>query len=356
MFTNTNESNWRKWVLGHLVNFDASGDGVYASSKNNPINATLTTNPYGYSATVLDAIQNVDFSRYPLPDIRQLSCDISDHHGLSPNEVLVGAGIDGLIAEIIRGLFSEGDHLIMPAVTFPNAAFITRICGGAVDLSPMRDETFLDLNAMGNLLHKDVKAIYIANPNNPTGEIICPEQMIRSLYQESSILIVDEANIEFGGESCMRYFRTHPNMIILRTFSKGYGLAGFRVGYACGNPELLRLIDRSRPPFPISSTACAAARAALADQGHLKRGVSFVKSERTRLVNSLKESGFSVFPGSANSILCHRFDHENLVDVFDNAGITVADGKVFGLSQRWCRIAPQKAVENDEMIRIIKEL
>lgn len=348
---------WRQWILPPLIDFDVSGDSVYASSSQNTVNATLTTNPHGYSPNVDAAIQGIDASRYPLPEMRLLSRSIAKHLGLSPDEVLLGAGIDGLIAEIVRSIFSKNDRLIMPTVTFPNAAFITRICGGTVDFSDMKNETFYDLDALRNLNTTMTKATYIANPNNPTGQVLEAKELLSNLYYDNSILIVDEANIEFGGESCVNYVNEYPNLIVLRTFSKGYGLAGLRVGYACGNPELLRLIDRSRPPFPVSNIACLAAIAALEDQEYLSKSVSYIQRERARLIDALLERDFRICEGSANSILCRRASSEaDLARTFDEVGMTVASGQVFGLPDYWCRIAPQKPSENDQMIAIIESL
>ena len=348
---------WRKWVTDPLNEFDMSGDGVYAAHSSNPINASLTTNPFGYSSRTDAAIGDVDFSRYPLDEIQALTFQFATHLGLRPDEVRVGAGIDGLIAELIRGIFAQGDRLVMSKVTFPNAAFITRICGGSVDFAEMQNEIRYDLGAMRDLYVGATKAIYLANPNNPTGEVLEPSNIIEALYHPHKILVVDEANIEFGGKSCIAYIKNHPNLIVLRTFSKAYGLAGMRIGYVCGHPELLRLIDRSRPPFPVTNVACAAAAASLEDQDHLKASVRFVRQERRRIVDALECKGFFVCDGAANSILCRRRDNDaDLSEEFDHAGVTVASGRMFGLANHWCRIAPQKTEDNDAMIRIIEKM
>ncbi len=349
---------WKNWISSYVMEFDQSGDSVYASScKKARVNATLTTNPAGCSKRIQEVFGKLSLENYPVSDMSILKEKISEKLNLEANNILIGAGIDGLIAEIARSIVSQENTVVMPKITFPNMAFITRICGGTVIYADMENSILYNLNNLKNLaIRHNAKAIYICNPNNPTGEILPPKDILSTLSIKDTLLIVDEANIEFGGESCICYVKNHPNLIVLRTFSKAYGIAALRIGYACANDELLRLIDRSRPPFPVTSASCAAAILAMEDEKHLDQSVNFILSEKNRIINALISSKFYVYKGVANSVICRKETQDGILKTFFEHGIKVADGRAFGLDSSWCRIAPQDQKSNDIIIDAIKRI
>ncbi|MFT2110124.1 pyridoxal phosphate-dependent aminotransferase [Marinomonas sp. 2405UD68-3] len=301
--------DFKRFFCPYLVKFDESGDGVYASKKAMPISMTLTTNPYGSSPTIETEPADKNISSYPFEQTKKLQKKIAE-----------------------------------------------KLCGAAISYVSMENEIYLNLKQFKHVIRANTKIVYLCNPNNPTGEYLSPESIINNLYSDDYILIVDEANIEFGGESCAKYVSDFPNLIVLRTFSKAYGIANLRVGYAIASPEMLRLIDRSRPPFPVSGTACDAAIKAIDDSDFLVNSVAKIHAEKIRLSSYLEALNFTVIKGSANTLLCNNENVKELSEEFSNIGISVASGSAFGLKNHWCRIAPQQIHINNAFIEKIKEM
>ncbi|TBR43884.1 histidinol-phosphate aminotransferase family protein [Marinomonas agarivorans] len=348
---------WRNTFSPHVINFDKTGDGVYASKKTSSVNMTLTTNPFGCSSSIEDSLIQQSLSAYPFNQAELLKAKIAHKLNISDDHILLGNGIDGLMFEIARALLSPSCQIVVPKVTFPNMSFAARVSGAEIAYAEMKDHIFSDLESIRHCYKSNTKLSYLCNPNNPTGEYLSPKDIIYNLYSDESILIVDEANIEFSsGESCVDYIHSYPNLVVLRTFSKAYGIAGLRIGYIVADSEFLRLLDRSRPPFPVSGVACDAANKAITDNVFLESSIHKIFQEKEKLVHVLEQFGFTVFDGKANTILCHHAEYDDLITLFQRVDISVTAGSFFGLKDSWCRIAPQSVETNNDFIKRLETL
>jgi histidinol-phosphate aminotransferase len=262
-------------------------------------------NPYGCSPRVYQALSNYPYYHiYPDPEQRELRQALEKYTGLDSQHIVCGSGSDELIDLILRLFLKPGDEVINCPPTFGMYPFSTEICGGKVINVP-RDENFaLDSGGIRKALDKKTKVIFVASPNNPTGNIITKPE-IMELVDTGKIVVVDEAYFEFSGATMADLVPDYPNLIVLRTFSKWAGLAGLRVGYGFFPVEIATYLMKIKQPYNINCAAQAAMLASLADIDYLRDNVAKIVAERARLFAKLNELGWlKPYPSQANFILC----------------------------------------------------
>ncbi|MEE9202326.1 MAG: histidinol-phosphate transaminase [Dehalococcoidia bacterium] len=270
-------------------------------------------NPYGPSPRVRQALAGYPFYHiYPDPDQRQLREALEGYVGLGREHIVVGAGSDELIDLMLRLFLEPGDQVIDLVPTFGMYPFSTHVCGGEVVEVP-RDEAFdIDLAAVREKVGPRTKVVFVASPNNPSGNLASPEQ-VQGLLDMGLLVVVDEAYFEFvgeftgesGGEMVAPLVKEYPNLVVLRTFSKWAGLAGLRVGYALCHPGLAEHIMRIKPPYNLNVAAQVAALESLKDMEYLQGRVRDIVAERERLFPRLQALDFChPYPSRANFILC----------------------------------------------------
>lgn len=262
-------------------------------------------NPYGPSPRVARALAQFPFYHiYTDPDQRQLRQALESYVGLGQEHIVVGAGSDDLIDLVLRLFVETGDQVINLVPTFGMYPFSTQVCGGEVVEVP-RDEAFgIDLTAVRQKVGPRAKVVFVASPNNPSGNLATPEQ-IRGLLDMGLMVVVDEAYYEFSGETVVPWVKEHPNLMVLRTLSKWAGLAGLRVGYGVMHPRLVELVMRIKQPYNLNAAAQVAALESLKDLEYLQARVRDIVAERERLFPRLKALDFlRPYPSRANFILC----------------------------------------------------
>ena len=266
-------------------------------------------NPLGPSPMAVEAMKKTlgDSNRYPDGGTHALREKLAALRGVRAEEIFIGLGsseIIDLAARValragLQGLTSEGSY----------APFSTaiRASGAELVLVPQKHFAF-DLKAMAKAITAKTAVIYLANPNNPTGTAFGAEEFSRFLDQvpEGVLVVLDEAYIHYAPSLSLRTaeeaYRRRKNLLILRTFSKVYGLAGIRIGYGVGKPELVAALNKLRTPFNTSGVAQAAAIAALDDRPHVERCVAENASERQRLSEGFAELGMHPVPSETNFI------------------------------------------------------
>ena len=281
-------------------------------------------NPYGPSPRVAEALANFqNYNHYPDPDQRQLRKILSGYVKTPPENIVAGNGSDELIDLLLRIFVGPGDNIIIPTPTFGMYAFNAGLCGGeAVDVP--RDENFqIDINAVKLAITPRTKAIIIACPNNPTGNV-ATEAEIRALLDTGVLVIVDEAYYEFSGVTMVPLLDEYPNLVVLRTFSKWAGLAGLRIGLGAMQRDLARTLMGIKPPYNVNQAAEVALTASLEDVAGLLERVANIVTERDRMAQVLRGiPGVKPWPSQANFILCQLPEGRGK-DVFDglcNRGI-----------------------------------
>jgi histidinol-phosphate aminotransferase len=262
-------------------------------------------NPYGFSPRLARALAEFDsYHRYPDPlqeDTRDL---LAAYAGVPAESLMLGAGSDELIDTVMRVYLEPGDEVMDFPPTFGMYSFSAQVCGARVVQVP-RDERFeIDLDAAERALTDRTKIIFVASPNNPTGNVPPVETVVR-LLDTGRLVVVDEAYAEFSGLSVMPLVAGSANLVVLRTFSKWAGLAGLRVGYGVFPPEVIRQMWKIKQPYNLNLAAQVAVRESLHDSEELMERVGRMVEERERLRVELSALEFlRVYPSEANFILC----------------------------------------------------
>src|SRR5579859_324118 len=273
-------------------------------------------NPFGPSplavAAIRQAASGINF--YPDNDANDLRLVLAEHHGVQPEQILVTDGSTALIDIIARTLLAPGLKAVTSQRSFIIYPIVTRSAGGTLVQVPMPDDCF-DLDAILAAITSDTRIVYIANPNNPTGTMFYADALDRFLASvpEHVMIVLDEAYSDYGEFHAHKHGQTYSrslehvrqgrqNVIVLRTFSKAHGLAGLRVGYGIGDPQMLRYFAQVRTAFSVSGVGEAGAIAALKDDAHIRLSVERNAEGVEYLVPRLQEMGFRVAPPSANFI------------------------------------------------------
>jgi histidinol-phosphate aminotransferase len=275
----------------------------------NSVKLASNENPVGPSPAAVDAIGKAlsDINRYPDGSGHYLKKALSEKLSVSGDEVILGNGSNELIDIAARTFMTAGDEAVMATPSFVVYSMAVQSVGGVCVQVPLKNHVH-DLEAMAAAVTPRTKMLFIANPNNPTGTINRKEEFDRMMAKmpDGLIVVLDEAYIEYVSDpdyaDSMKYLHSDKNVLILRTFSKIYGLAGLRLGYGVARHEILADMNRLREPFNTNSIAQRAAIAALGDGEHLRRSKEVNGRGKEYLYRQLSEMGMAYVPTEANFI------------------------------------------------------
>ena len=266
-------------------------------------------NPYGPSPKVLEAIRGElsDALRlYPDPNAERLKQAIADYYEVAAAQVFVGNGSDEVLAHIFQALFQHPAPLLFPDITYSFYPVYCGLYGVEYVTVPLAEDFSLRVT---DYLRPNGGIIF-ANPNAPTGCLLALadiEWLLR--HNRDSAVVVDEAYIDFGGDTAIALVDRHPNLLVTQTLSKSRSLAGLRVGLAVGHPELIEALERVKNSFnsyPLDRLAIAGGAAAFADRDHYERTRQAVIAGRAELVTALQALGFEVLPSAANFVFARH--------------------------------------------------
>ena len=264
-------------------------------------------NGFGPSASVLKTIKDSADQAwmYGEPESHDLRAALGVHHEIGLENIVVGEGIDGLLSYLVRFMVTDGDHVVTSEGAYPTFNYHVAGFGGTLHKVPYKGDYENPDALLAKARESDAKLIYLANPDNPMGtwhEGSVIEDMADNL-PKGCLLVLDEAYIDLAPQSAVPNLAIdHPGVIRLRTFSKGYGLAGMRVGYAMGAPELIRAFEKIRNHFGMNRLAQFAALAALRDQAGLRDIQQQVEASKERIAAIAEENGLSVLPSATNFV------------------------------------------------------
>ncbi|MDA0797205.1 MAG: histidinol-phosphate transaminase [Chloroflexi bacterium] len=262
-------------------------------------------NPYGPSPRVAEMMAAVNRMHiYPDPAQVAMRTALGEFLGVPKDQIVVGNGSDEIIDLVFRCVLDQGDAVINCEPTFGMYEFTAHVCGGRT-ITIERDEHFaVDVDAVLAAVDERTKIVAIASPNNPSGNCT-PLEDIERLLAADILVLMDEAYIEFGGTSVATWVARHPNLIVLRTFSKWGGLAGLRIGYGIMAAELADLLLRAKPPYNVNQASEAAMLATLSDIDTLNQRADLIVLEREKMLAALAEMpGVDPLPSEANFLLC----------------------------------------------------
>lgn len=297
---------WIAEIHAYVPGKSAGADGrplVKLSANENP----LGTSPAALAARA-DAVSP---ERYPDPDSKALRAAIGAVHGIDPARIVMGTGSDELLNLAAQGFAGLGDEVIYVRYGFSVYDIAARRCGATPVVAPDADYG-TDVDALLALVSDKTRVIFVANPNNPTGSFLPRGEIARlhAALPADVLLVIDQAYAEYlapqDDDGALALAEAHANVLVTRTFSKIYGLAGERIGWATGAPALVDTLNRIRGPFNVSNSGQAMALAAVADQDFVVHARTHNRSERERFVaalNALGNHGLRPLPSEANFVL-----------------------------------------------------
>ena len=325
----------------------------------------LNTNesPYGPSPKALAAIESqntADLRLYPDPEGLALKQAIAKLHGLDPKQVFLGNGSDEVLAHVFAGLLKQSKPVHFPDITYSFYPVYCKLFGIDYQTIPLNE--YFEINTA------DYKTpnggIIFPNPNAPTGRSI-PRSEIEALLtrNKDSVLVIDEAYVDYGTESCIPLLRgkdSPENLLVVHTLSKSRALAGLRVGFAVGHPDLIEGLERVKNSFnsyPLGRLAQAGAIAAIEDQAHLQETSAKVIKTRTKLVEQLNTLGFKTLPSTANFIFTRHPKHAGvaLYQALRDRGIIVRHFKSARIDE-FLRITIGTDEQSNELVTALKEI
>jgi histidinol-phosphate aminotransferase len=325
-------------------------------------------NPLGPSPRVLAAIDAAlpELLRYPDPKGGALKAALAAHLGVGADQITLGNGSHELLMLIaqcfadatVSVVFSEFGFAVFPIATAAAGAVPIRVPALPRDHADM--PLGHDIEALAAAVRDDTRVVYLANPNNPTGTWFDDAALERFLARVpvTTLVVVDEAYQEYvtapGLTSALPMLPRHPNLIVTRTFSKAYALAGLRVGYAVSSPEVAAVLERLRESFNVNGLALAAAEAALGDQAHVARAKEWNRAARDALATRLRQQGRRVLPSQTNFVLID-FDRDAapIERALFERGVIARPMGGYGLG-RCLRVSVGTPAENERLLDALK--
>ena len=310
-------------------------------------------NPLGANPKVLKAVAKAlpKVSLYPDGSSRELREALAKHCGVSANEVIVGNGSDEILLMIALAFVKPGEKVIVSENTFSEYEFSGRVLDAEIVKVPLREMRY-DVKAFIGALKLKPKMMFLCNPNNPTGNYFTHselESLLRKAPREC-LVVVDEAYGDYADEKdfprAVELMRKHPNLIVARTFSKLFGLAGLRLGYGLGRAEVLRETLRVKTPFNVNLLVQTAAVTALNDKAFIRKSLAVNAKGRAQIEAGFRKLGLFYLPTQANFI-CFRVPRPavDLCEDLLKRGMIIRALKSFGLPE-WCRVTIGTAEQN----------
>lgn len=267
------------------------------------IKLNTNENPYPPSPDAMKVLQELPaelLRRYPHPMANAFRQAASQALEVPAEWILVGNGSDDLLTMIMRACTEPGRRVVYPMPTYVLYRTLAQIQDADILEIPYPEDYSLPLN---ELIEAQGAVTFIASPNSPSGTLIPIELLDKLAAQLSGVLVVDEAYTDFAESNALELVKKYDNVIILRTLSKGYSLAGLRLGFGIANPLLLEGLIKVKDSYNVDAVACAVGAAAIADQSYKSTSAQKIIAARTQLANSLEQLGFYIFPSQANFLL-----------------------------------------------------
>jgi histidinol-phosphate aminotransferase len=313
-------------------------------------------NPYPPSAAVLQMLHDAVDERvrlYPDPEALGLRQEASRLYGVPIDHVLVGNGSDELLALLLRALVDPGERVAFPVPTYSLYETLVAVQGGVRVDPPWPADWSLPLA----LADAGAKLTFLCNPNSPSGTLVPIAEIDALARRVAGVLVVDEAYVDFAPANALGLVGRLPNVVVLRTLSKSYSLAGLRVGLAFGHPELLRGLRTVKDSYNVNRLSQAAATAALADQATARANVERICRTRTRLTAALRAMGYDVPESAANFVLARRrgVDQAPVARALAARDILVRHFTTHGLADA-LRISVGTDADVDDLLAALREV
>lgn len=354
-------SNVPEYVPGKTTSQIAA---EYGLDPGTVIKLNANENPLGPSKKVAEAIQKEagNASLYPTADASNLRAALAGYTGFPvKNIVASGPGMDSLIDALNKLFIGEGDEVIVPVPTFTYYGISAAGLGGVAVNVNLNEDYSLNTDAVLKAVTEKTKIVWLCSPNNPTGNIVTAENVRKLAEKTKAIIFIDEAYVEFSESGSLSFLiKEYENVVIGRTFSKAFGLAGMRLGYVIAPEWITAALLRVLPPFAVSILAEAAAVAAIDDKEYLKSGVAMVRAERKKLIEAVSEkTPYKAYPSEGNFIIVDVSPKtsKEAVDAFLKKGVLVRTCDSFrNIGKNTIRITVGTPEMNQKVIEAFKSL
>lgn len=347
----------KKYIPGKPIDKVKGKDNEF-----NIVNMASNENPLGCSKKAKEALKNVleDANRYPDSASFYLKDEIAKHWGVKNTEVFCGTGSDSLVKIICDTILEKDNESIVYDLTFPRYETCIKLRGAKPIRVPLKNFK-INLDDVVQAITDKTKIIWLCNPNNPTGAIFTEKELESFLEKvpQNVYVVIDEAYGEFVNDenypNSINLMKSYKNIIILKTFSKAYGLASLRIGYGIAHEKLVDFIDRVINPFDVNAFAQVAAIEAIKDREFLKEVKKFIISQREFMRNELKKLGIDSVESHSNFILAHVGNNEEKIASYllEN-GYLVRAGSKLGIP-KYLRISTGKEDDNEKVIKLIRK-
>lgn len=330
----------------------------------NVIKLASNENPLGSSPLATEAVQNwaKNMAIYPDGNNTELKKTLSEKLGVDPEQLLFGSGTDQILEIIAQTYINPGDNSIMGYPSFPRYETVIKVMDGETIGLPLTKDYRIDLKGFLERINNRTKIIWLCNPNNPTGTIITKKEQREFLEKVPNdvLIVLDEAYYEYAlgcdYPNSIKLLDEFDNLLILRTFSKAYGLAGLRIGYAISNKDVISCINRVRGPFNTNAAAQVAAIAALGDQNFIKNSIENNNEGKKYLYSAFADMGLEYIPTHANFLMVKTNIPSNKVfKSLLKKGVIIRTGDIFGMDD-WIRVTIGSIKENKIFIKALKEV
>ena len=324
---------------------------------------SLNINPFGVSPKVMDRLKKIstkNISHY-YTENKELIKHIASYVKAKPENILIGDGCDGCLGMIAKTFIAKNDNVIIPIPTFHRYEFHTKLIGGIPEFINMPNFDLPTEEIIDFFSKKSAKLIFLCNPNNPTGKEIKKEDKIKILEKFNGIVVVDEALADSTTINGSELIKKYNNLIIVRSFSKSFGLASLRIGYIVACPEIISQIRKVSSPFKVNGVAQELAIETLRDKKHITRSIKFLNRQRKYLIKELTDSGLECTDSKTSNILVNvgkiNKDAKDVVSRLREKGILVTDASYFRVPKNnYIRIAVSSEEENKIFIQAIKDI
>ena len=324
------------------------------------VRLSANENPYGTSPKVKEAILNWNYdlsNRYPDSSAQELRNLVAEKFSLDPSQIVFGVGLDEVIVMLSRVFLQPGDEELVSVPTFSEYALHAEIEEAVIKEVATKEDGQIDFSALLKNITAKTKLVWLCNPNNPTGTyetVSSIEGFIKRVPKETMVL-VDEAYIDFVTEenptTAMNLTKKYPNIVVMRTFSKAYGLANFRVGYAVFSNQIAGEVQKVRLPYNVSSIAQTAAIAAFKDQSFVDEVVAKNAIERAKYEELFQKLGLKFYHSQANFIFFKADSAQELAQVLLKNGYLIRTG----LRPSWLRLSIGTPDDNLKIQKIITD-
>ncbi len=317
-------------------------------------------NVLGPSPKAIQAVQKALHKLHLYPDGSgsALKEKIARELKVKPAQIILGNGSNEILEFVCRAFLNQGDEVVIPEQTFSMYEAFATIGGAKICKVPLK-EAALDLAGILKQVRAKTKIIFLCNPNNPTGTLVSHKELKNFIRKipASVVIVLDEAYGDFRSGKGMKQseeFLRRPNVVLLRTFSKIFGLASLRVGYGVAHLELADILNRVRQPFNVNGLAQAAALAGFTDTAHQNKSKKMVAEGRSYLIRELRKIGLSPLPSEANFVCVRVGEAKEIAEEMEKEGVVIRPLSSFGLKE-FIRITVGTLQQNQRVIETLKK-